>query len=257
MENKKTSLLYKMIKGLVRFFYPKMEAVGTEYLPEGPAILVGNHAKMNGPITAELYVPGYHYTWCIGEMMHLKDVPDYAYKDFWWDRKPKWIRWFYRLLSYIIAPFSVCVFNNANTIGVYHDTRLIGTFRETLEKLQEGARVVIFPEHDEDYNHILCGFQQNFTDVAKQYYARTKKPLPFVPMYIAPELKKLCFGKPIYYDPGIPIKQQRGMLCDYLMEEITRIAVELPEHTVVPYRNIPKKDYPKNHAARGDRSAPV
>jgi len=30
------------------------------------------------------------------------------------------------------------------------------------------------------------------------------------------------------------------------MREITEIAVSLPEHTVVPYRNIPKKLYPSN-----------
>ena len=30
------------------------------------------------------------------------------------------------------------------------------------------------------------------------------------------------------------------------MEEITAIALSLPEHTVVPYANIPKKQYPKN-----------
>ena len=31
-----------------------------------------------------------------------------------------------------------------------------------------------------------------------------------------------------------------------LMDEITQMAVALPEHTVVPYPNIPKKAYPKN-----------
>jgi len=30
------------------------------------------------------------------------------------------------------------------------------------------------------------------------------------------------------------------------MGEITAIAEALPEHIVVPYRNIPKKDYPSN-----------
>jgi hypothetical protein len=30
------------------------------------------------------------------------------------------------------------------------------------------------------------------------------------------------------------------------MDAITEIAVRQPEHTVVPYPNIPKKQYPKN-----------
>ena len=133
--SKKVSPIYKVIKALVRLFYPKMEIVGTENLPDEPTIIVGNHTQMNGPIACELYFPGNRYIWCAGQMMHLKEVPAYAYQDFW-SNKPKYIRWFYKLLSYIIAPLSVCVFNNANTIGVYRDNRIISTFKETVQKLQ-------------------------------------------------------------------------------------------------------------------------
>ena len=128
MEEKKTSQLYKIIKGLVWFFYPKLEVVGTENLPEEAAIIVGNHTQMNGPIAAELYCPGKHYTWCAGQMMHLKEVPGYAFQDFW-SQKPTWTHQFYKVLSCIIAPLSVCVFNNANTIGVYRDSRIVATFK--------------------------------------------------------------------------------------------------------------------------------
>ena len=30
------------------------------------------------------------------------------------------------------------------------------------------------------------------------------------------------------------------------MDSITALAESLPEHTVIPYRNIRKRDYPKN-----------
>ena len=113
MEKKKTSLTYKIIKGLVRLFYPKTRIEGAANLPEEPCILVGNHTQMNGPIVSELYMPVERYTWCAGEMMHLREVPAYAYRDFW-SGKPKAVRWFYRLLSYLIAPIAVCVFNNAS-----------------------------------------------------------------------------------------------------------------------------------------------
>ena len=241
----KFSSLYKIIKAAVRFFYPKMEVVGAENLPDEPAIIVGNHTQMNGPIACELYFPGERYIWCAGQMMHLKEVPTYAYQDFW-SNKPKCIRWFYKLLSYLIAPLSVCVFNNANTIGVYRDNRIISTFKETVQKLQEGSSVIIFPEHDEDYNHILCNFQEKFIDIARIYHRKTGAELSFVPLYIAPYLKKMYIGKPIRFCSSTPIKEERRRICDYLMEEISEIACGLPEHTVVPYRNIPKKHYPSN-----------
>ena len=83
MGEKKTSILYRVIKWAVKTCYPQMEVVGQEHLPGEPVIFVGNHAQMNGPIACELYAPGSHYIWCAGEMMHLKEVSAYAYRDFW------------------------------------------------------------------------------------------------------------------------------------------------------------------------------
>jgi len=251
LSEKKVSRTYRVIKWIVKTCYPKMEVEGTENLPDEPVIIVGNHTQMNGPIACELYTPGKHYIWCAGQMMHLKDVPAYAYKDFW-SGKPKYIRWFYKLLSYIIAPLSVCVFNNANTIGVYHDTRIISTFKQTVQRLQEGASVVIFPEHDVPHNHIICEFQDKFIDVAKLYYKRTKKEVSFAPLYIAPTLKKMYFGKPIRFCADNPIEEERTRICNYLMEEITQIACSLPEHKVVPYNNLPKKYYVSNIPKTGN-----
>lgn len=238
---------YRFIKGLVKLFYPKMQVEGLENLPEEPAVIVANHCKMNGPIACELYFPGNRYTWCAGEMMQREEVASYAYADFW-SRKPRWSRPFYKLLSHLIAPLSVCVFNQANTIGVYHDSRVLSTFRNTVKRLQEGAHVVVFPEHDAPYNHILCQFQDRFIDVARMYYKRTGKALQFVPMYIAPELKVMYLGAPIRFLPGQPMEMERERICRYLMEQITAIACGLPEHTVVPYQNIPRSRYGSNRS---------
>lgn len=242
---KKGSSLYKVLKWFVRLFSPKMEVEGLENLPQEPVILVGNHCQLYGPIAAELYAPGEHYTWCAGEMLHLKDVPEYAFRDFW-SQKPRYTHWFYKIASYLIAPLSVFIFNHANTIGVYHDTRIISTFKNTVKALQEGANVVIFPEHDVKYNHIIYQFQEKFVDVAKLYYKRTGKEVAFVPLYIAPKLGKMCIGTPIRFCADNPMKEECGRISHNLAQQVTDMACALPEHTVVPYRNIPKKYYPKN-----------
>ncbi len=245
MKKKISRAIYKFVKFLVWLFYPKMKVEGVENLPDEPCIIAANHTQMNGPIACELYFPGRRYTWCAGQMMHLKEVPEYAFTDFW-SHKPKYIRWFFKLASYVIAPLSVCVFTNAETIPVYRDARLLTTFRQTLTRLTEGASVVIFPEHDGVYDHIVNDFQDKFVDIAKMYYKRTGKALQFVPMYIAPALKKMYIGKAVRFEPEADIKLERGRICSHLMGEISAIGRSLPEHTVVPYRNIPKKLYPSN-----------
>ena len=237
--------LFRVIKYLVRVFYPKIEVVGLENLPDEPCAIIGNHTQMHGPIACELYFPDNYYTWCAGQMMKLKEVPEYAYTDFW-SQKPKYLRPLFKIVSYIIPPLSVLIFNNARTIAVYKDNRVISTFRESIAKLQNGNSVVIFPEHDKKYNNIIYDFQEGFVDIARLYYKRTGKELSFVPLYIAPKLKKMYLGKPIKFCAETPIAEERRRICDYLMNEITNIAVGLPEHTVIPYRNIPKRYYPTN-----------
>ncbi len=242
---KETSLLFKIIKWLVRLFYGKMEVIGMENLPESNTIIVGNHCQMNGPIAGELFLPENCYTWCAGQMMHLEEVPDYAFRDFW-SQKPKWTHPFYKGLSHLIAPLSVCIFNNARTIGVYRDMRIMSTFKTTIKMLKDGANILIFPEKDEKHNNILYQFQENFVDVAKLYYKQTGISLTFVPIYIAPGLRKLYIGKGIVYNSDNTIEEERKRISLCLSATITDMARALPLHTVVPYRNIPKRYYLTN-----------
>lgn len=236
---------YRILRFFIWLFYPKMTVVGAENLPREACIVVGNHAQMNGPICAEIHFPGGRKIWCTHQMMYLKEVPSYAYQDFW-SGKPKAVRWFYKLLSYIIAPVSVCLFTNANTIAVFRDNRLLTTFKQTVSALDAGENVIIFPECYEPHNHIVHSFQEHFIDVAKLYYKRTGKTVSFVPMYIAPALKKMYIGKPLAFDPDAPIEEERHRISQYLMDAVTQIAQGLPRHRVVPYPNLPKKDYPYN-----------
>lgn len=241
--------LFLFLRRMVKLFYPKITVVGGENLPEDACILVGNHAQMNGPIVAELYYPRKRLTWCAAQMQVLKEVPDYAYQDFWGE-KPKAVRWIFRLASYAIAPLSVCLFNNAAVIPVYHDSRVISTFRSTVKALEAGVDVIIFPEKLEKRNHIVYQFQENFVDVAKLFYKRTGKRAAFVPMYLAPALRELHIGAPVFFDPEAPIAQERTRICREMAQAITSIAEGLPLHTVVPYENMPKRLYPKNKPER-------
>lgn len=246
LNDKRTPLLYRIIRRLVWLFSPKYRVAGAERLPEGQCVIVGNHSHMYGPIAGELYIPGRHSVWCAAEMMHREDVAAYAFQDFW-SGKPRATHWFYRLLSHLIAPLSVLIFGSAHTIPVFHDARLITTFRESIEELRQGGRVVIFPECYDRHNNIIYDFQDKFVDTARFYYRKTQQAISFVPMYLAPKLKTIAFGEPIPFHPETPIAEERRRICDELMARITELAADMPVHTVVPYPNdIPKRRYPRS-----------
>ena len=251
-KEKKPGLLFKIVRWFVWLFYPKIKIEGIENIPDEPSVIVGNHTQMNGPIVGEIHFPGKRLIWCVGDMLHLKDVPAYAFSDFW-SEKPKYTHPFYKFLSYIIAPLSVFIMNNSRTIGVYHDARILSTFKKTVAGLRDGANIIIFPEHNVKHNHIVYEFTTGFVEVARLYHKKTGKELSFVPMYIAPRLKKVYLGKSIKFSAEAPLDSEKVRISEYLMDEITRIAESLPLHTVVPYRNIPKRDYPKNKPKGADK----
>ena len=123
---------------------------------------------------------------------------------------------------------------------------MISTFRQTVKALEEGVDVIIFPEKLEKRNQIIYQFQENFVDVAKLYYKRTGKRAAFVPMYLAPALRQLHIGTPVIFNPEAPMAEERKRICEEMAKAITAIAESLPQHTVVPYENMPKRQYPKN-----------
>lgn len=248
-------ILYRFLYFWVKLIYRKYTVEGIENLPEGASIVAGNHSQTHGPLSAELYFPDDKAIWAACEMFELKKVPAYAFKDFWSDQ-PKWSHWFFKLLSYLIAPLSVLIFNNAHTLPVYRGQKIMNTMKTTVARMEEGANVVIFPEHDEPYNHILQGFQEGFVDVARLYHRRTGKDVSFVPMYVCPTLRKLYILEPIAFDPTAPIQEERKRICAYLMEAITAKADSLPLHATFGYRknlnsyNRPLEEKPNEEAGR-------
>ena len=236
----KPKLLFRIFSFLVKTFYKKMKNNHIENIPDEPSLIISNHAKTNGPIAYQLYFPYKKRIWCIGQMMNIKEVPSYSYQDFW-SEKPKCIKWLYKILSYLIAPLASYIFKEADTLPVYKDERIIYTFKQTVNSLKEGNHVIIFPEHHVKYNDIVNDFQDKFIDIARLYYKNTGKCLSFVPAYIAVQLKKIVYGKPIKYNPNDDPNNQREIIKDYLMNEITNLAKDLPKHKVIAYENISKR----------------
>lgn len=245
MKQKKSPILYRFLKWCLGVCYGKVQVFGSEHLPQEPCIIVGNHSQLNGPICCELFFPIPRYTWCAGEMMSMKELPAYAFHDFW-SFKPKHTHWFFKIASYVIAPIGSYVCKHANTIGVFRDSRVLSTFKKTLRVLEDGTSVVVFPEYNKLHNQIIYDFQDKFIDLARMYYKRTGKCISFVPLYIAPALRQMHLGEPVTFSPDVPMDDERRRIRDELMTSITEMAQRLPRHTVVPYRNIPRKNYPTN-----------
>ena len=206
----------KFLRWIVGVVYPNMELVGLENLPEDA-------------IVAEERLPFDHYTWCAWQMMDKKEVSRYAYTDFWQD-KPKAVRWIFWLASKIIKYPAVYIMTHARTIPVYHDSRCLTTFRRSIEKLQDGYSLVIFPEGTRNKGEELTmlPFKEGAFKIA------TKTGCPIVPISMNntaeifenhfPKIKKthvvLEYGTPIYPNElDKDVKKHIGSYVQNIMDE--------------------------------------
>ena len=221
--NKQKPRFYVFLKKTVAFFYGKKRFEIPKDILEEPTVIVGNHAQMHGPLMFELYYPKQKKIWCIGQMMNRKEIPEYAMQDFW-PYKGKVVRWFYKLLSHLMARPLAYIFNNADCIAVYKDARIMNTLKQSVYALKDGESLVIFPEKRQDFNDIINEFQDNFIDVARLYYKNTNKELAFTPAYVTPKLKKVVLGKPIKYNSSLSSDEKKKIIVEYLKEQITIIA---------------------------------
>jgi hypothetical protein len=72
-------------------------------------------------------------------------------------------------------------------------------------------------------------------------------------MYTAPTLRRVCFGKPVAFDPRANLREEAHRVCVALMDAITALALELPPHVAVPYPNLPKRRYISTESMKGMR----
>lgn len=127
---------FKVAKAITKIKYAKTKLIGVENIPEKNTIIVANHAKLNGPIIAELFMPKNCYIWANGQIVNSEDVPDYAMKDFFAFKK-KWQLPIFRVAALILARILPCVMENARVIPVYRDVRFVSTLKKTIKMLVE------------------------------------------------------------------------------------------------------------------------
>lgn len=238
----KKKLLFRFLKGVIKLFYKKSKFVDLENIPNEPCIITGNHAKMHGPLMCGGYFPLNKRIWCDAPMMNRKDFPEYAINTFFGGKKG----FFTRLAVWFLTPIITYVFKHADTLAVYRDMRVMSTYKESLDALEDGNHLLILPECPTPKDDIVNYFNEYFVDTARLYYKKTKKELQFVPMYYAAELRIVKFGKPIKFNASNPIDEERKRICAYLEESIYEIAKGMPEHTVIPFHAVPKDQLKKN-----------
>ncbi|MCR5808744.1 MAG: hypothetical protein K6G56_04205 [Clostridiales bacterium] len=225
---------FKFICALARAFYPKARTV-FEAPPDGEAgVFVCNHSTIIGPVMMTLDFERPHRNWVIGCAMDKNHCESYAFHDVFSGNSRK-CKWFFRFLAKLVKLLLPPILENVDAVPVFHDRRIIETFRKSAESLIEGRDIVIFGESPRRYSEYVNELQRGFVDIGRLYYRQTGKKLKYYPVYVERKNRVIAIGAPIEYDPELTQKEQRERVCKYLEEGIDRQARALPEHKPVKF----------------------
>lgn len=200
---------------------------------DGSMILICNHGEIYGPVVANLYVPIAFRPWVISEMMERDAIVEHMYQGTM--VRQKWIpERLKRPLINLITPLFMWVFESLEAIPVYrgHPRELMKTFRETLNAMQAGDNILVFPENGEDHGAGQTGYVREgvgklytgFAMIAPMYYAKTKKSAVFVPIYASKKRRTLTIGKGIVYDPQSNATDEKLRIVDELLASMQAMA---------------------------------
>ena len=236
-----STILFKPLFGL------KTESM-IENLPD-KAIIVSIHAAKHGPIGIAVSYPKFTAMWGHHAMLG-------SYKErFSYLRNVLYIQKLHKnkfvatLKALYEAVFSIFIYKGMKIIGTYTDMRLLSTVRNSMEVLDEGASVVIFPEDSSEgyFDEVRSAFP-GFVMLSMLYYKKTGEDVPVIPAYVSTGKKRFILGTPKYVHEMELSGMNKEEIADAIKEDINElyrnyIATDAPTEVKIPDAPIRGKEY--------------
>lgn len=231
-ENYHQPYLSRFLTTVFKLFY-KHTLVNEDHIhpcDDNPLVFLCNHGEINGPIVCKMYIPVSVRVWTISMMMYdQKEVTRYVYENTYSKQTslPVFVR---KLAARFIGWLSVNVMNQIESIPVYRESplKLRETVRKSIEAMEAGDNLLIFPEnpeHDEKYERGGIGkMAPGFVMLAEAYWKKTGKQMRFMPMYVNKFNRTLTFGNEVVYQPENGYRDEQTRILAEVEEQIRAMA---------------------------------
>ncbi len=201
---------------LGRYKRPRFVFLGEKV--DKSAIIVSNHVGTDAPLSLELYFDRPIRFWGAHEM-NSGLIKLYKYQTrIYYHEKKHWNLHLARLFCLLASPLTYIFYRGLRLISTYHDVRLVKTLNESLEALEAGDNIVIFPEDSsEGYLDELKGFYAGFLMLA-EHALRAGIDTPIYVSYFRKRDLMYFFDAPIYYSTLHESQKTREELAEELVE---------------------------------------
>ena len=188
---------FRIIKKIMRLFIKPTEFVYLGEKINEPTIILSNHVGTAAPLAWELYGNLPFRFWGAYEMNSgLIKLYKYQTRVFYHEKK-HWNLHLARLFCLIASPLTYMFYRGINLISTHKDIHFRHTIMESIETLESGKSVIIFPEiSDKGYLDVLEGFHQGFTMLGS-ILLRKGKDMPITVAYFRKSEKRYVVDRPI------------------------------------------------------------
>jgi 1-acyl-sn-glycerol-3-phosphate acyltransferase len=210
-------VVYSVTRLLIR---PRLFGLGGEPL-RGAAVYVANHSGAFGPIVVMSSLPFKVYPWVTFEITEPATCAAYLDEDFT-GGELRLGPLFSRCLARLLSPVCVRLMKMVGAVPVYKNSRKIASTLDRSRKLlAAGGKLVIFPEKPgQDSPGPVGELDSGFINLARSYYAKQGRALPFYPVAVNRRARSLTVGAPLVFDPRRPFAAEKRRIRRQLEKRI-------------------------------------
>ena len=168
-----------------------------------PCVILCRHRNMRGPFYSIVRWGGEQTrTWVYHPFCARQTFYDQMY-GYTLTERLHYPDWLAKICAHFMAAVITPLINSLGCIPVYrNDGRIRETFRLSMEQLEQGRNILIFPDVDYTSNDTVGDVYDGFFMLERMYYKKTGQHLPFVPALLDTKAKSLTFGKPVCFTGG-------------------------------------------------------
>ncbi|MDR0856620.1 MAG: hypothetical protein LBM78_04350 [Clostridiales bacterium] len=192
--------LDRFLRRIVRIFKRKPRIVDLNGNPvKAPYLMIGNHNGAGGAFSFRTFLKRHRFMcWGAHPMVEgFRSRWRYLYRIFY-RQKLHYSKLRAFLTTLVFCPIAGLAYRFCGIIPVYYDMRISRTFQYSLQCLEEGVGVFVFPEDSTDgYKELPEQFLPGFLNLARFYERRTGKELPICTCFYQRIPKRIIVDTPV------------------------------------------------------------
>ena len=224
---------FSFVKGILRCFYKKPKIINLAGQLKEKSIIIPNHCHKKGPLMYELHYPVFHTLWGAHQMLgNFKSRQNYL-RDVFYIQK----RGFSKCRASFLAGFEACFsqffYKGMRVLPTFTDGRLKDTINKSIDFLNQGVSVMIFPEDSSTgYHDVLTQLFPGFVLLAERYFKKTGEDLPIYPVYYHTKKKVIVIDKPHYVQDLKKQGLDRNGIAQFFLTKINDLHTMIEENKI-------------------------